>query len=117
MVLNITGVFQATEGNVNQVLKNGIWSQRWKFEDAGNGTYYIVSLMGSYLNVNGSNVEVHTPTGANNQKFRLERVGTVGSMISNGSIWIAAAVVVIAVAVVAAIVVAGKKKKKAAQAK
>lgn len=53
-------------------------NQKWKFIDAGNGYYFIRSKLGTYLDVQYSNINAGTPiwmypfNGTNAQKWKLE---------------------------------------------
>lgn len=77
------------DGNVIQSKYIGNDAQKWKFLDAGNGYYSIVSkLDGRYLSVdnaqtaNGTNVQVYEANASNAQKFKFENLCLEGIDVS-----------------------------------
>ena len=78
--------------NVQQYTGNGTYAQRWFFEDAGGGYYYIRNMFGYYLDVNngenknGANVKTWTFNGCNAQKWKLIRVsGQARAVLPTGT--------------------------------
>lgn len=61
--------------NVRQAVVSGGAAQRWIVKEAGDGTYYIRSAANSSqaLTITGSNLQIGTATGGNNQKFILRK--------------------------------------------
>ncbi len=75
--LDVAGASTSAGANVWQYSKNNSNAQRWRFIDAGNGYYYIVSNLGNVLDINcagtanGTNVQTYTLNKSNAQKWKL----------------------------------------------
>lgn len=75
--LDVAGASTSAGANVWQYSKNNSNAQRWRFIDAGNGYYYIVSNLGKVLDINcagtanGTNVQTYTFNKSNAQKWKL----------------------------------------------
>ena len=128
LVLEVADGSTADGAVIRQWEDQGKPNQRWIFEPADDGTYYIRAMQGAYLNVsggstsNGSKLISFRFEGGDNEMFKLQRVyvnryGTIkyemaGSALSGGTLWILlAALALLAVGGTAAIVIAKKKKK------
>ena len=118
-MLDVAGGSTENGANIQQWGDNGSLAQRWVFEDAGNGYYYICCLGGQYMDaagcvggtvpVNDTNVQSWEFTGASNQMFRLEpNPSSTGSTLSEGSWWIIGVGAVVIVGVIAVIAVRKK---------
>ena len=130
LVLDVSGGSMADGATVWQWEDLGGLNQRWIFEPADDGCYYIRAMQGQYLNVsggstsNGSKLISFRFEGGDNEMFKLQRVyvnryGTIkyekaGSVLSGGNLWILIAVGGLAVIGVAAAVIFKKKKKRSA---
>ena len=137
LVLDISGASTASGANVQQWEDLGKNTQRWVFGKNYFGDLYIKSLCGTYLEVNGTNIQVGNFSANINQQFILEPVteseegnenpstpshikplepateenASTGSVFSQGSVWIILAVAVVVLGGVAALVIVKKKKK------
>lgn len=122
--LEVEGSSTTNDANIYQSYETRNTNQRWIFEPAGDGYYYIRCVGGQYMEVdgivngmqpyNGVNIQSSEFTGATNQKFKLYLISTsvTGSVLSEGNIWISVgiAVAVVAIGTVAALVIVKKKK-------
>ena len=72
-VLDIYGAYTTDGTNVQETRENGGDNQRWKFKKDKDGNYNIVASYKDdfYMTANGSNIEMKTNTGSNNQKFKI----------------------------------------------
>ena len=122
-VLDVEGSSKSNGANILQYYDTGTSNQRWFFEPAENGYYYIRCMGGQYMDVSGVtgsvqpydgvNIQSWSFTGANNQRFRLFKVSSIntGSALSGGDLWIIIIVAICAVGGIAALVIVKKKKK------
>ncbi len=84
LVLDVAGGSQANGTNIQQWESNGSDAQRWVFEEADNGYYYIRWLDGKYMDADGMvngkkpsnnvNIQSWSFTGDTNQLFKLVKV-------------------------------------------
>lgn len=76
-VLDISNASMVSGTNVQQYTWNGSNAQLWKFVDAGNGSYYIQSKLGTVLDIQGgkivskANVQAYNSNGSDAQKWKL----------------------------------------------
>lgn len=121
-VLSIKDNVKQAGASIIQWDDYGNLGQRWVFEPAGNGYYYIRSVFGQlYLDVsnastaNGAWIITWNYTGGANQKFRLLKVPSsslnTGSVLSDGNRWIVGGVAFLALGGTATLAVVKKKKK------
>lgn len=128
LVLDVAGGSRDNGANIQQWGSNGTNAQRWVFEPAENGYYYIRCIGGQYMDVagmtdgnmpyDGVNVQSWEFTGAANQKFRLFKVPSntnifTASVLSEGSLAIVGSIATAAVGVITGIAVEKKKKSSA----
>lgn len=79
--------------NLQEYAWNGTDAQLWKFIDAGEGSYYIKSKLGTVIDVtsgvvqSGTNVQMYTLNGTNAQKWVLDsgRTSTNVIQVENGT--------------------------------
>jgi hypothetical protein len=80
MALDVAGGSAASGANVWQHNLNGSNAQLWKFLDAGDGTYYLQSKLGTVLSLasttvsSGTNVQTENPSYVTSQRWSLVRV-------------------------------------------
>lgn len=122
LVLDVAGGSKENGANIQQWGNNGTNAQRWIFEPAENGYYYIRCIGGQYMDVadmvgnlkpsDGVNVHSWKFTGAKNQQFRLVKVPSdfTASVLSGGDLWIVIAIAVLAGGGIAVLTVYKKKK-------
>ena len=84
--LDTAGASNKAGANLQQYQNSTSNGQRWKFTSAGNGSYYIQSKLGTYINAvngktfNGNNVNLEKFKKSNGQKWKLTKInGYVGT--------------------------------------
>ena len=88
--LDISSGSSANGANVQTYAWNGTNAQLWKFVDAGNGSYYIRSKLGTVVDItNGSlqagvNIQMYSLNYSNAQKWKLKSTTTKGEKIAEG---------------------------------
>lgn len=83
LCLDVTGANNASGANLQQYINNKSDAQKFKFYDAGNGTVYIKSKLGTYVDVMygmsqaGTNVQMYSFNGSNAQRWILKENSTL----------------------------------------
>ncbi|MBR0168143.1 MAG: RICIN domain-containing protein [Synergistaceae bacterium] len=89
--IDVSGGIAGNEINVHIWDQNETDAQLFKFEDAGNGYYYIKNKLGYYLDVYGAkcedwtNIQTFRKNNGNNQKWLLTSVGGTSETQTNGN--------------------------------
>ena len=89
-VLTVSGGNANAGANLGLAQWNGSDAQLFKFNSAGNGYYFIVSKLGSYVDVtngttaNGTNVQMYSYGAVKNQSWKLEFVKCTSHVWDDG---------------------------------
>ncbi len=93
LALDVINCSMANAANVRMWPPNGGYCQQWSFIDAGDGYYRIVSRQSNkvldiqdigQVTQNGANLQQYDWLGGDNQKFKLELVGSTNTSLADG---------------------------------